>query len=384
MADSLPLDYPGPDVNAAPELLAITGALYVVALVVYGGRICTRLQHRRLGADDFAISLALLLAITEWALFLSSAQHGAGRHNYYIVASEQITTQHLLFTSTLLWAPCMMFIKISIACMLLRMKQTRAWQIFLWVMIAIQIASCVASVIFQLIQCVPLAAIWNPMGHPDATCVKLSSAFISIYVNSGIVLPTDLVFAMIPMTFIRKMQRPLREKIVLTMLMGLGIFATAASVVKTTLVPHYGITGDSIYDAVDLTLWSMLELHSSSSSSSSSSNHNKNTYEDFGTTDSHHQLTKLRPAAMRKKKKMGIGTDVSSLAKKAADRSDESIRSLAENDKLFSLQLAGGGIVKTTELHLESEMLSPVYSMDDGEWKKDSSNSQAKAGWNAV
>ncbi|KAF2728173.1 hypothetical protein EJ04DRAFT_397423, partial [Polyplosphaeria fusca] len=192
-------------------------------------------------------------------LFLASSKHGAGRHNYYIPHQSQIEAQHLLYASTLPWAPSMMFIKISIACMLLRIRHTRQWLIFLWSMIAIQIASCIASLVFQLVQCIPMGAIWNPEGHPNATCAKPQSAFISLYVNSAISIATDLIFAAVPFIFIRRMQRPLRERIILSCLMGMGVFAAAASIVKTTLVPYYGITGDSLWDAIDLTLWSILE-----------------------------------------------------------------------------------------------------------------------------
>jgi hypothetical protein len=41
--------------------------------------------------------------------------------------------------------------------------------------------------------------------------------------------------------------------------MGLGIFASIASIVKTTLIPYYGKSGNNLCDAGDITLWSTLE-----------------------------------------------------------------------------------------------------------------------------
>lgn len=51
---------PGPNVNAAPKLLGVTGALYIVALFLFAARIYTRFQHRRLGWDDYTITFALV------------------------------------------------------------------------------------------------------------------------------------------------------------------------------------------------------------------------------------------------------------------------------------------------------------------------------------
>ncbi len=55
------------------------------------------------------------------------------------------------------------------------------------------------------------------------------------------------------------MQRPLREKIALAFVMGLGIFASSASIAKTFMIGSYGKTGDSLMDTVGLTTWSMVE-----------------------------------------------------------------------------------------------------------------------------
>ncbi|KAF2269388.1 hypothetical protein CC78DRAFT_529175 [Lojkania enalia] len=396
MSDASP---PGPDVSGAPRVLGITGALYIITLALFGGRLYTRISYRKLWWDDYTITIALLLAIIEWSLFLASTQFGAGRHNYYIPGDLQVPAQHLLFASTVPWAVSMMFIKISIAFMLLRFKRTKSWLIFLWSMIAIQIASCIASVVFQLVQCVPLAGIWDPKNHPNAVCTPPQSAFVSIYVNSAIAIITDLMFALIPITFIRKMQRPLREKVFLSCLMGLGIFAAAASIVKTTLVKDYGVTGDSLWDAMDLTLWSILEEQSGIIAACiptlksplerilhrigllSPIKHATRSYQHFDPQDSH-QMTKLHTVTNA----VGAGVSVD----RSNDRSEETVSPRLEG--LDVPPLPQGGIVKTTELHVESEAMSredmaELAYMEDssGSWKDaENESAQGQRGWHAV
>lgn len=419
MADLLP---PGPDVSGAPKLLGITGALYVVTLLLFSGRIHTRFRHQNLGWDDYTITFALvsgppsksslpypfthvhlqIIAIIEWSLFLAAVQHGAGRHNYYISKPEQIPAQHLLFASTVPWSVSMMFIKISIACMLLRIKQTRPWIIFLWTMIAIQIASCIASLVFQLVQCIPLAAIWDPERYPNAVCAKRESAFISIYVNSAIAITTDLIFAVVPISFITKMQRPLREKIILSCLMGLGVFAATASIVKTTLVKNYGVTGDSLWDAIDLTLWSILEeqtgiiaacipclkspferiLHRIGvlSSAKPSSHHRSHYLTQHGES---HQLSSMRPG----RKSHGTRIDITSKANaKPSDAQSET--SIWPDEEEHDKNYGQRGIVKTMEVQVSSEDdIRGLDHLDEDtgsrEWKE-GEVSRGTGGWNAV
>ena len=125
-------------------------------------------------------------------------------------------------------------------------------------MIAIQVATCIGSVVFILFRCIPMRAHWDP-SVTDARCVSTRSIYYTIYITAVISIVTDLSLAFLPLAFIRKMQRPLRDKIVLSALMGLGIFATIMSIVKTTVVKHYNATGDTLWDSIDLSLWSILE-----------------------------------------------------------------------------------------------------------------------------
>lgn len=211
-----------------------------------------------LGWDDYTITLGIVIGIIGWGFFVVSTVHGVGRHNYYVSPSDQIMAQHWLFASEAPWPIAVMFVKISIACMLLRIKRSRPWLAFLYIMIAIQVATCIGSVTFVLFRCIPMRAHWDP-SVTDARCVSTKSIYYTIYITAVISIVTDLSLAFLPLAFIRKMQRPLRDKIVLSALMGLGIFATIMSIVKTTVVKHYDATGDILWDSIDLSLWSILE-----------------------------------------------------------------------------------------------------------------------------
>jgi hypothetical protein len=144
------------------------------------------------------------------------------------------------------------------ALMFLRIKRTPGWQRFLFGMIGLQVATAIAANCAQFLQCRPLAALWDPK-TPNVKCWPIQGAQASIYINSVIGICTDVVFSLLPITFIRKLERPFWEKVVLCCLMGLGIFASITSIVKTTLIKNYGKTGDALWDSVGISMWSILE-----------------------------------------------------------------------------------------------------------------------------
>lgn len=189
---------------------------------------------------------------------MASVSYGLGRHNFYISPADQEIAARLLFICQPPWAWSIALVKISIAFMLLRFKRTTRWKIFLYAMIGLQVIVAICSNCAQFLMCRPLAAQWNPH-TPNIKCWPAKAVEATVYTNSIIGILTDLTFSILPITIIRHLNRPLWERTIICCLMGLGVFASIASLVKTTLIPYYGKTGDNLWDAVDITLWSTLE-----------------------------------------------------------------------------------------------------------------------------
>jgi hypothetical protein len=67
--------------------------------------------------------------------------------------------------------------------MLLRFEISRTWRVVLWTLIAIQVAMAIGANIFQLLQCRPIRAMWEPV--PGAICWSADTSRIYGYVYSG-------------------------------------------------------------------------------------------------------------------------------------------------------------------------------------------------------
>ena len=195
----------------------------------------------------------------QWALVLAAIPHGYGRHDFYVPPEERNKAGLVLYSSQVPWSWGVGLSKISIAFMLLRIKHSLRWKTFLYAMIIIQAASAISANIVQFSACRPLAAMWDPL-ISKGNCWPHQAFWICILVNGIIAIVTDVIFTCIPVSFIYKIKRPFCEKLVVSFLLGLGMLASAASVMKMmTTMRKYGKTRDNLYDGVDMALWSMVE-----------------------------------------------------------------------------------------------------------------------------
>lgn len=143
--------------------------------------------------------------------------------------------------------------------MLLRIKQNVTWKWFLYGAMVVQVASAIGTTVTIFTECKPFQSLWDPT-IPGGYC-SLIEIKESMYVNLSVNLIEDLIFSLLPLTFIRMMHVPLREKLVLTVVMGMGLLASAATIVRLTLIKGYGVGGDFSWDNSDMAMWAHLECN---------------------------------------------------------------------------------------------------------------------------
>jgi hypothetical protein len=178
--------------------------------------------------------------------------------NAFFLSNAQVSFQYAIIAQPL-WAWSMATIKISFALMLLRIEQASTWRRFLWAMIIVQIVVAVFNTLGIFLQCIPFEKSWDLLGVVPGSCWSKRAQSISTIVVSTINIITDFVFAGLPIGFLRKVQRPIRERLVVGILMGLGVFAGVASIIKITAASQFGRTGDTINESVMIGMWSVIE-----------------------------------------------------------------------------------------------------------------------------
>jgi len=165
-----------------------------------------------------------------------------------------------------IWGLSMTAIKISIALTLLRIQGKKlGWRIFLYSIIAIQTVYGVGNVLFNTaICCRPLRAAWDfsLILSGEGKCVSYEVQRAVSNIGSAINITTDVLLSFAPATFLRKLNRPLRERIFVCVLMGMGILASVSSIIKTIEIQNYGKDAEVSWAySVRLCTWTALEQH---------------------------------------------------------------------------------------------------------------------------
>ncbi|KAK5652035.1 hypothetical protein OQA88_10938 [Cercophora sp. LCS_1] len=256
-----PLGDPPPDQNNAPPIIILSSVLHTVSIPVVAARIWSRARPRyRLWWDDYAILAAAAFDLTNWILILLAIRHGLGRPTFYVSAEDQPLGRMYLYFGQHASGWAIGFAKLSIALMLFRLRQEIIlWKTFLTCMMVVSVGIAATTSGFLFAACKPLRAMWD-YTTPDPVCVDPNFMSEGIVSTSGLTIATDFVLALLPLTFITRIRRSAREKVLLVAIMGLGLVASAASVCKIVDVTNKKLTGDTLLDGVNVTFWGILEI----------------------------------------------------------------------------------------------------------------------------
>lgn len=111
----------------------------------------------------------------------------------------------------------------------------------------------------QLVGCVPLREMWDFTEHVPGRCWPYHVNTASQITVQVFVILTDWIFALLPISFLRKVQRPLRERVIIGLLMSLGVFAGTASIVKIQQIVAMKNAKDAYAHILTVELWCSIE-----------------------------------------------------------------------------------------------------------------------------
>ncbi|PSN65180.1 hypothetical protein BS50DRAFT_575245 [Corynespora cassiicola Philippines] len=236
-------------------------ALSIIGTLVFGGRMYTRFfPVYRMQADDWVCMVAYALVIVDTGLLLNTipyAFHGNRRSTWNLADTQN--SFYYAFLAQPLWSWAMAMIKTSIALMLLRLEQKQLWRKFLWTLIVVQILLALYNMLTQVMQCFPLKGAWDLLGVVEAKCWSKNAIRVSSICVSTVNVVTDFILSIMPISFLSKIQRPLRERAIIGCLMALGIFAGVASIVKMVAAAQFGRTNDPNSESIQIGMWSSIE-----------------------------------------------------------------------------------------------------------------------------
>lgn len=106
--------------------------------------------------------------------------HGRGIEGF---VPDPWTMGPLIVADGVLWVWGLCIIRISVALMLLRLKESRWWKWTLSAVVGVQICMVIVGTTMHLVMCRPISARWAPT--PEATCIPPAQFKIYGFVYSG-------------------------------------------------------------------------------------------------------------------------------------------------------------------------------------------------------
>ncbi|CAG9998286.1 unnamed protein product, partial [Clonostachys byssicola] len=256
-------------------LLVVTLFFTPLTVIVIALRCGVRLKHNVFGMDD-------ALMVVGWALFMVVAglvskgtYYGLGardeRLNEYLVEkSKMVKPSHpnsLRFSANLsnkqhIWlfqtfyCCSLVFIKASICVTLLRIAVLRSHRIITWITLATSCISTIIVIVGLFAMCRPIRANWDTKAGTCSPPIVITSLS---YLVSAAAVATDWVCAILPGFMLYKAQMKTATKVSISIILGLGVLASIATIVRLPYIKFYAETIDYPYNVGNITLWSVFE-----------------------------------------------------------------------------------------------------------------------------
>ncbi|KAI1334088.1 hypothetical protein F5Y15DRAFT_430106 [Xylariaceae sp. FL0016] len=174
------------------------------------------------GVDDHFYAVSFVLMVAYSAMATVAAYHGYGRSDLSPAANVDATYYRMIAQTFSLLAVGTS--KASVGSFLLRIVFAVWMKVAIWTVMVIMGILSILGALFTWVGCQPLAFSYDK--HiPGGSC--LNTVPISYMLAMGTI-GVDILFAVLPWTFIWKLKAPRRERIVIAGSMSLGILAALA------------------------------------------------------------------------------------------------------------------------------------------------------------
>ncbi|RYP59402.1 hypothetical protein DL769_008547 [Monosporascus sp. CRB-8-3] len=238
----------------ALALLVTTLTFVVSTTIVMSMRIFIRLKTRNFGTDDWVMSAGYA---RQCIVVIYGSYSGIGTRDSGLNRATSIEGYKTLLIWQAFYAGSLALIKSSICISLMRITQQKIYLNILRGLIILSAALCAVGLVVIVNQCHPLDRYWDK--RVPGTCWPPISATVLTYAASVSNVITDLTVAAIPFFLLRHVQMRSRLKLYVRLILGLGILAGIASIIRIPFTNAYMKAGDILYHTGNIILWTIVE-----------------------------------------------------------------------------------------------------------------------------
>ncbi|KAJ5747843.1 uncharacterized protein N7511_009539 [Penicillium nucicola] len=244
----------------APTVKGVMWVMSLIPLLFVAMRLYVRIYLRKVfGWDDGIAIVAICCLIAYAAVCHVAANLGLGQHLLLVKENPNNLIEVGLLCNigeTLAIMACALG-KTSFAVTLLRIVVHRWMVVLLWFVIITMNVVNTLTALFVFLQCKDPRHLWNPTIPSECWPSHVFTNF-SLFVGaySG---AQDFILALLPWTIVWNLQMKKKEKFGVAFAMSLGIFAGAASIVKTSYLVALSAKADFTWELAPLLIWAAVE-----------------------------------------------------------------------------------------------------------------------------
>ena len=248
-----------PHNTLAPEIRRLNIAFIAITDTFIISRILVRVfLTKKVALEDYLMVAAGLFATAFSSTAISALQYGLGQHVWDLPKERLIADVKKVIQSLwicqVMYSTALALTKLSIIAAYHRIFPTTTIRRVMYALVALIISVWIVSIFTTIFQCSPITGAWNFELHPK--CISIMSVF---YFTTAFSILTDVLLVVLPLPLFWKLKLPIREKWIVTVLFGLGLFASVASIMRITVL-HDVQNTDATIGAVPTLNWSVAEV----------------------------------------------------------------------------------------------------------------------------
>ncbi|SPN98900.1 related to integral membrane protein pth11 [Cephalotrichum gorgonifer] len=208
--------------------------------------------------DDWLMIVAQLNFTVSCTFILLGVGRGLGRHNQALDQATEIDSLKWQALATATYIINMMFIKLSIGIFLLRLAVQKVYRYILWASLVIITIWSLVLFFWNIFQCKPVEAQWD-YAMIGGECVSITEVVAAAYALSVMTILSDWLYALLPIPMLWKVDMTRQAKLTVILILGLGIFASIATLIRLKFLADLEQTDDILFAGTDAMVWTLVE-----------------------------------------------------------------------------------------------------------------------------
>ncbi|KAI1464495.1 uncharacterized protein F4812DRAFT_156791 [Daldinia caldariorum] len=212
--------------------------------------------------DDWLMLLAQANFTVSCSLILMGVRDGLGRHNKSLDQYHEIQALEYQALATATYVLNMWLIKLSIGIFLLRLATEKRYKYTLYGSLIIVSIWSVVLFFWNIFQCNPVSAQWDYTileKDSNARCVSADEIVNAAYALSVMNIVSDWLYALLPIPMIWSVRMTTQAKMTVVVVLGLGIFASVATLVRLKFLSDLTDMADILHSGTDAMVWTLIE-----------------------------------------------------------------------------------------------------------------------------